>query len=91
MNTNLVKTQKAFAAWRSQGHQHYSVELKSQAVSCLAYYDYKQVGDAISVTDKTIRNWEKTLTKLNQTKQDDPVPKYVPISLSHASIAAQSC
>lgn len=84
MNTILIETQKAFAAWRSQGNQQYNTALKSQAVSCLAYYGYKQVGDALSLTDKTIRNWEKALTTSNPAKPGDQEPEFVPISLSHS-------
>ena len=89
MNTILNKTQKAFEAWRSQGHQQYNVGLKTQAVSCLAYYGYKQIGDALSITDKTIRNWEKSLNKSNQVKGYDQEPEFVPISLSHATSTTQ--
>ena len=88
MNTILIKTQKAFAACRSQGHQRYNVALKNQAVSCLAYYNYKQVGDVLSITGKTIRNWEKALNRSNQGFTQEP--KFIPISLSPATSCTQS-
>lgn len=90
MNTILIETQKAFSAWRSQGNQQYNVALKSQAVSCLPYYGYKEIGDALSITEKTIRNWEKALNRSPQAKPRDQEPKFMPISLSDTASTTQS-
>jgi len=58
-----------FAEFQAQGKKYYyPVRLKEAALKLLAHYPLQKLARALSVTDKTLRNWQKATRQAKLTK-----------------------
>lgn len=81
MKSLLDEAQRAFEAWRAQGHRnrYNNPMLRAQAVALLEYYSFSKVSQATGVSIYTLRIWKKAAKQ----KEDDRAvgTDFIPLSL----------
>jgi hypothetical protein len=59
-----------------------SKKIKTMAIELLEFYDHAQIANVFNVTDKTIRNWQKTLTPAPQFVELSSIPEANPLQIT---------
>lgn len=78
MDPQLTKAKESFAHWKSLGNRcgRATNELKKMALDLLAQYPHKFVCEALSISPKTLKNWQekRNQSHLETAFVDLPIP-----------------